>query len=268
MSWFDGNPLGKALAWVCGGLVALSLVMTWVWNRPVDSGRDADGEVPLATGDAALQGLELGPLSDYQVINTRPVFNESRMPEASLDGPVITDVGPLNGPTDPPEVRLTGVVITPEQRLVTLSPTGEGKPLVAREGMVLDGEYVGWTVSEVQPRGVRLESSEGETLDLPLVVHSETIAEPPRPEPSRPEPSADEEVSGEEAETLSRAEEIRRRIQERREQLRQEADQERQAGDEEQSEQRSQYQQAIMNMVSRNRKNNDDETEGEADDEE
>lgn len=268
MNWFENNPLGKALAWVCVGLAVISLLLAWAWNWPVSSEVEEVADVePVATLPGS-EAFELDPLGEYQVINDRPLFNESRRPIIGIEDEETGIV--IDTPVaDVPEVRLTGVIITPDQRMATLSPTGEGKPVIAYEGQPLDGEFVGWTVRKVYPRGVRMVSADGGALDLELMVHNQTIAEPPKPEPPPPEedPEADEEMLDEDGEPLTRAEEIRRRIQERREQLRREADQEREAGDEEQTEQRNQYQQAIRNLVGRKR-DNDNEREEQSDDDE
>lgn len=261
MKWLEGNPVGKALAWVCGGLAAISLLLAWAWNWPVSSGFDgskaAGGEVP----EPVAVVTELGPESDYQVINDRPLFNEDRQPVVSVDdesaGVDVEDLAVANTP----DVRLTGVVITPQLRLVTLTPNKDGKPVVVREGVPLDGEYVGWTIRNVYARGARLESSEGQSVDLDLAVYTTEIAEPPKPvvqQAASADKAGDGNDGDETAQPLSRAEEIRRRIEERREQLRQEADQQREDKEAAISEGRNRYQTAIQNMIQRKRDNEKD----------
>lgn len=260
MKWLEGNPVGKALAWMCGGLAAVSLLLAWAWNWPVASGFDGATATAEEIPQPVAVVTELGPESDYQVINDRPLFNENRRPDVSVDdegaGVEVEDLAVANTP----DVRLTGVVITPEMRLVTLSPNKDGKPVVVREDVPLDGEYVGWTIRNVYPRGARLESSEGQSVDLELAVNTKEIAEPPKPVATQAADAqkAGDEAGGDEAQPLSRAEEIRRRIEERREQLRQEAEQQNDDREAAVSEGRSRYQAAIQTMLQRKRDNEKD----------
>ena len=84
-----------------------------------------------------------------------------------------------------PDVRLTGVIITPSVRIASLTPAdGKLEGVMAHEGESLTGEYVGWTVSKISPRNVVLESRDGEKLDLDLQVHDVTLKEPPKPPPA------------------------------------------------------------------------------------
>jgi hypothetical protein len=159
-------------------------------------------------------------------------------------------------------------VITPTQRVVTLTPESGGEALVVREGMPLDGEFVGWSVDEIMPRAVSLSSSRGQQLSFELAVHDSEIAKPPEPEPRRPvEEEPDQVAAAEETsqETRSRADEIRERIRERREQLRAEAEQAEAEGAEAQQERAMSYQEAIQSMIRRNDSGNDEENENDGD---
>lgn len=259
MKMFENNPVGMALAWAIGGLGILSLFMLWAWYWPVQ-GSDAEMTAEAeALGQVAIQATELGPISEYNVVNDRPLFNESRQPVVVMeeDGEGIEIVDAVVA--DAPDVRLTGVIITPDQRIATLAQNQGGDPLIAHEGTPLDGPYVGWTVATVEPRKVRLESSEGEAFELELAVHDQIIREPPKPEPP-PEAVAQADNDGEDTagdKPLSRAEEIRRRIAERREQLRREADQERAEEGSANESQASEYQAAIQNMLQRSSTSSD-----------
>jgi hypothetical protein len=173
-------------------------------------------------GDAVLVAHTAAALSEFQVINEKPVFNVSRLPVIDeLDGS-----GPDEDATvaikDAPDVRLTGVIITPSVRIASLTPADKNlKSVMAHEGQPLTGDYVGWQVSSVSPRNVVLESRDGQKLELDLQVHDATIKEPPKPEPvAKTQPASG--VQDEDGEPLSRAEQIRQRIAERREELRRE----------------------------------------------
>lgn len=264
MKWLDKNPIGLALVLASAAVVAVGGILWFAWTRPVStdlSGAEAgSAQVPMDTQAT----WEMGPARDYQVFNDRPLFNETRRPT------VVDEPDPEAEETEvvevevakPPRVKLTGVVITPEARLVTLTPEKGGEPLILQEGKPLEGEYVGWSVNAVSARAVNLRSARGEDVSLDLMVYDQTIKEPPKPKRRNPEPSEEDGDQGEALNTeqaMSRAEEIRQRIAERREQLRQQADQEREEGSNQQSERRDAYQSAIQNMLQGGRPDNENE---------
>lgn len=264
MNWLDSNPLGTALLAACGVLVLAALGIGWTWSQPASSGAapavEETGPPPLLTAVSN----DLKPLSEYQEVVNRPVFNESRQPVIAIEG---EDEGIEIADDEvagAPEVRLTGVVITPDQRFATLTPNKEGEPLIASEGMALEGEYVGWSVTRIQPRLVTLEANNGRSLDIELVVHDQMIEAPPEPVPPADTGEEDAE-NAEDGQPMSRAEEIRQRIQERREQLRQQAEQQETDKEAERAEQKTTYQQAIRSMMNRNRKNDNESEEDEGD---
>ncbi len=253
MNWLENNPFGVLLAAVGGVLLSLVLLLAWAWNWPVESGSDASEAG--AQGSAAVPQLdsELGPLSEYQVVNNRPIFNETRRPQIAVEEEEPAPVEIVEPEvSEAPEVRLTGVVITPEVKIVTLTPNEEGEAIILREGMPLEGDYFGWSVNRVDSRAVTLKSAKGESLLIDLAIHDAVIAEPPKPEPVV---TADEGEDAEAGEPLSRAEEIRQRIQDRREQLRREAEQEEEEEQDRKAGQGNEYQQAIREMINRKRNN-------------
>lgn len=256
MSRLDNNPLGVALLAGCALLVLAGLALTLAWRGPgaVDPAAlegDVDMNVPAMPEPRAL-----GQLDDYDVVLERPVFNATRRPQVEVvveaeETP--EEVAVTETVSDPPKVRLTGVVITPEERLVTLTPDGGGESLVIREGMPLEGEYVGWSVDEVAPRAVRLTSASGQRLDFELMVYDTMIEAPPAPEPPAPaEPDETAAEAGEEVAagaTRSRADEIRERIRQRREELRAQAEAQADERSEAQAERANAYQDAIRSLM-------------------
>jgi hypothetical protein len=245
-------------------LVLLAVVLWLAWSRPVATELDMAAVAPeLPAGPAS--SWALGQARDYQEFNDRPLFNETRRP-AVVDEEVpepeqeVVEVEV----SKPPEMRLTGVIITPNQRLAMLTPQGGGEPLVIREGGALEGEFVGWSLNAVAERQVRLESARGDAVKLDLVVHDQAMKEPPKPKQRRAsrvvsDPlEEDEAEAGDDVQDLSRAEEIRQRIAERREQLREAADQEEQQAEEQQAERRNAYQDAIRSMMSQGGNENEE----------
>ncbi len=234
MKWLQGNPLGIALAATGGFLALLALAMAIVWNLSVTV--DADDTVTdIAAADVTpLVAEEAGSLDDYRIVDQRPVFNESRQPEIVEVENVSEDSTDVTiAVKDAPEVKLTGVIITPGMKIASLTPVDTSlESIMAHEGQSLTGEFVGWQVSIVNPRDVVLKSNDGQQLELELQVHDVAIKEPPKPKPvaktaqagksKQTEPGKAKSGAGDDEEPLSRAEQIRQRIAERREELRRE----------------------------------------------
>lgn len=227
MKWLKDNPLGVVLAATSGVLVLFILIMGIIWNLPA-AVETAETDVPeTATGETVLVAHQVAAISEFQVINEKPVFNESRQPE------IVEQVGAADSvekPTieikDAPDVRLTGVIITPTLKIASLTPADKKiDNVMVHEGQPLTGEFVGWQLSSVNPRNVVLESLDGQKLELELQVHDVKIKEPPKPAPvkkTQAKPDQPEQFVDEDGQPLSRAEQIRQRIAERRYELRRE----------------------------------------------
>jgi hypothetical protein len=269
VKWLQNNLPGIILASACGFLVLVAILIAIVGARPAAPGDVVASDLNLDLEQRAAP-VELKPLGQYRVVTDRPLFNESRRPVIEIaenDQPEVEEQLQA-GVTDAPEVNLTGVVITPEVKLVSLTPAKGGEPLVFGEGRPMHGDYNGWVVSEVWPRSAVLESRDGRRVELALQVNDELIKEPPKPvlPKAKGDEPVDADADGENDERLSRAEEIRQRIAERREQLRQEAaeNEAAEANNEPEGEGVSPYAQAIRNMMSQgksksNQKSDDDE---------
>jgi len=224
MKWLQGNPLGMALAGISGVFILLAAVLALVWTLPVAvETAETTTQESGGAGDILL-AHQAGSLSEFQVINEKPVFNQSRLPVISkLDGDAVAEevTVAIQGA---PDVRLTGVIITPSVRIASLTPAdGKQESVMAHEGQPLTGEYVGWQVSSVNPRDVVLESLDGQTMGLDLQIHDATIKAPARQAPvAKPGSGSAEKTDADGEQPLSRAEQIRQRIAERRDELRRE----------------------------------------------
>lgn len=272
MKWLENNPLGIALASTCGVLILISVALVLIWGRPASPGPVEERSDALVQAGAERPEMELEPLSAYRVVTERPVFDETRRPVVAIEGEGI-EVADEDGSEvgDRPQVRPTGIVITPEASMVTLQPQSGGEPILAFEGRPLTGDYVGWIVSDIKPRRIRLASLDGEVMELDLEVNTRKIAEPPKPAPTvEAETAAARAENGgaggaaEDEEPLSRAEQIRQRIAERREELRRQAEAN-QSGSNSDGTQGSQYQSALRNMI-RSRRANEEEKKNESGD--
>jgi hypothetical protein len=247
MKWLQDNPVGMVLAGTGGFFLLLILIMTIVWNLPVSVDFDEAAEAELAASGRAVASADMGELNEYEVINQKPVFNETRLPVIEEDGGSLLDddIDDTIAVADAPDVRLTGVIITPDMRIASLTPAnGAIEPVMAHEGEALTGDFLGWQVGAVNPRHVVLESRDGRTVQLDLEIHDKKITEPPKLAVANNTPTADTPASNpaaatpipagdptarttgqpvappSEEEKLSRAEQIRQRIAERREELR------------------------------------------------
>ena len=232
MRWLQNNVPGLVLASACGVLVLVAVILSWAGTRPPAASTIEATDLDLVM-ESRVEPDELEALGAYRVVTDRPLFNPTRRPviEVDLDEQLSEAEEPVPL-TEAPDVSLTGVVITPDVKLVSLTPAGGGEAVVFGEGKPMRGEYNGWVVSEVLPRAAVLESADGQRVQLSLVINQQKLKEPPRPVPqradqSRLDPDENEEDEGEyedgDDERMSRAEEIRQRIAERREQLRQQA---------------------------------------------
>ncbi len=267
MKWLQDNPLGVALAAISGVLILFALVMAIVWNLPVSAepsetvARETDG------GDVVFAAHQVADMSSFQIINEKPVFNESRQPVVEEVVEDDEEVDLTVAIKDAPDVRLTGVIITPSMRIASLTPSdGKLESVMAHEGQPLTGEFAGWQVSSVSPRAVVLESRDGQKLELELQVHDVKIKEPPKPVvAAKPAAAQGDKAVGEDGQPLSRAEQIRQRIAERREELRREQE-ELQAQSEPAQKKASKpqdYQSAIRAMMNKSKdKSSDDKKDG------
>jgi hypothetical protein len=263
--WFDGNPLGKVLASICGGLLATELLLAVVWSLPAP-GLDED-DLPEDT----LEALELPvlaenePIEAYAVIAERPVFNEDRRPQLMLAENDQEEEIEEEEEVEVPEVTLAGVVITPETRMVTLKHKDHPESLIAFEGQPLQGNFGSWHVSRIDEREITLSSGDGQEVDLKLEVNQSAIKAPEVAREARASEEAEVAEStevaaadGDESEPLSRAEEIRQRIAERREELRRAAEEQQQENAAEEQAPQS-YTSAIQSMMKRRSNKDQDE---------
>lgn len=294
MKWLQDNPVGMVLAGTGGFFLLLILVMTIVWNLPVSVDFDEAAEAELAASGRTVASADIGELSEYEVINQKPVFNESRLPVIEDDGAGLLDDDADEGfaVADAPDVRLTGVIITPDMRIASLTPAnGAIEPVMAHEGESLTGDFLGWHVGTVSPRQVVLESRDGRTVQLDLEIHDKTITEPPKLVVANNTPTANTPVSNpaaspaipagdptarttgqpvappSEEEKLSRAEQIRQRIAERREELRRQQEAGQVSGRRSratQNDSSSAYQEYMQNKIRNQRKDpsSDDDDDG------
>jgi hypothetical protein len=265
MKWLQDNPLGMALAGISAVFVVLAALMAVLWTLPVSVDKTTAVTEESSGNDVVLMAHPADELNEFLVINQKPVFNESRLPVIEVVGDEELAEDTTVSVKNAPDVRLTGVIITPSVRIASLTPAdGNLENVMAHEGQPLTGDFAGWLVSSVSPRSVMLESRDGQQLELELQVHDVAIKEPPKPV-VKAEPEPEGQKQGEDGEPLSRAEQIRQRIAERREELRKEQEEQQaqqQAGSG--GSKPSSYQTAIRSMMNKKPKDttSDDNKDG------
>lgn len=215
--------LTLALAGVCIVLVLVLGGQRWL------AGDEPDADViqvsPTGAGvpsSLETRRFELPSRGEYAEIAARPLFNEDRRPEE--------DGGPAGGedeaiaaeeeaPAEPPPVSLTGVIITPEQRIAMMRNTESREFVTLKEGEPLEG----WTLDEVSRRRVVFATGDDRQV-VELEVYTGSLGGGRRR--GRNGGNGDQPGQERSNQPLSATEQIRERIQrerERRQQLIEEA---------------------------------------------
>lgn len=212
--WFSqpGRLLSAALAGVC----ALLLVVLLLQGLLVGSDRDADVAVAprdtAGAGDLTTREFELPPVTEYAEITARPLFHEDRRPEPEQVAQDGEDQEPAQSAAlEPPPVRLTGVIITPNARVAMLDHNRRNEQLSLKPGEHLEG----WTLESVDERRVVFASG-GTREPLLLEVYTGSAGGGRGPRGDDREQAAEEEEGSEQ----SAADLIRERIARERERRR------------------------------------------------
>lgn len=193
---------------------------------------------PVAALQLSEAQIELPGLDVFDDVVQRPLFADDRRPQAK-DVEETPDETPVEAPPSSPlNVALTGIIHTPNTKVVLVRDNMTGRSLNLTENMPLPGDQGGWQVKAIEPRRVVFKDtgSDNETvLELAIGAASSSPAAPPpaqaraaaapRSGGAPPRPEANAPDANPEDEVARRAAEIRRRIEERRAQLRREAEQ-------------------------------------------
>ena len=236
----------KRIALVLAGIAGVLSVWAVLQQFGVGAGyrllANESGRTPAARfGNIETDPYKLDPYGSYGEILARPVFNESRAPEAQAEG--TGEEGEATGSTAAPlNVTLTGVIIMPDLKLAFVRDNAANTVQRVRLGNPLEGEQSGWKLVELMPRGAVFEG-EGlgrQELELSIDVAGATAPAPVATAPIAiagiaPQPTdqgaelAAPPVQPVQADAAARPsgnvtpDAIRQRIEERRRQLREEA---------------------------------------------
>lgn len=221
-----------------GSLAGLfALILAWQLSGvgmgidPAEPSLETAEPLPVAPGVAEVE--RLASLKEYDLILERPLFNEDRA--RWVPPPVVPVEGPEgNGKKDIPDVkldvRLTGVIISPDLKIALLADNTTKQSMSVREGMPLTGPLAAWEVATISPREVAFRSSQNnEEAIVELDVDASSLGgnRVRAQQAARAAADVSDNASGDDAngreDAESRAEELRRKVAERRAQLRAEA---------------------------------------------
>lgn len=227
MSTQAAKLMSMILAGLCGVLLLLAIAMQFGLGRgyswlPADTENAAVANVAIDKTQ-----FKLPPETQFADTTARPLFNDDRKPTPETpDGP---DVPPP--PKVPLNIALTGIILTPQVHLAMVHDKLKNKNLALKEGMPLDGDQGGWTLTKVNPRSAIFRETSGEEVEVELsaAVASQSpssrpgmpvpVGRPPQfgPHPPMAAPVAPPGGQG------AQAQQLQQRIEERRAQMREEA---------------------------------------------
>ncbi len=126
-----------------------------------------------------LAPLEMPPLTAYEPMLQRPLFNPDRKP-VELPDPSGTAGQPGEAaqetPPQPLEVVLRGVILLPEHRIALLEDSKGKQKLRVREGEPLKGELGQWTLKALSPRSALfVQQGTGREEEVKLQVYGKPL---------------------------------------------------------------------------------------------
>ena len=227
MSTQAAKLISAILAGLCGVLLLLALAMQfgfgrgYSWLRP-----DADSS-GVASVAIDKKPFKLPPPTQFADTTARPLFNDDRKP--TPDSPDTPEVPPP--PKVPLNIALTGIILTPQLHLAMVHDKLKNTDVALKEGMPMEGDQGGWTLTKINPRSAVFRETSGEEVEVEL---STAVAGPnplantrpgtlivPRPMgqfvPGQP-------VAVPPAAQNAQAQALQQRIEERRRQMREEAE--------------------------------------------
>lgn len=225
MSTQAAKLFSAILAGTCGVFVLLAIAMQLGFGRGYSWLRPEADSTAVASVAIDRTAFKLPPEAQFADTTARPLFNDDRKPTPETsDTP---DVPPP--PQVPLNIALTGIILTPQVSLAMVHDKLKNKDLALKEGMPMEGDQGGWTLTRINPRSAIFRETSGEEVEVELstaVASPNPVAHAPGgPAPQRPAgqvaPPA-QPVAGPVQNEQSQA--LQRRIEERRAQMREEAE--------------------------------------------
>jgi general secretion pathway protein N len=240
-----GRRIATGLAATAGGLLVVVLALAFGLGRGYTlASLDADDAPPPVEVSLTAEMPRMPAASTYGDILVRPLFNESRQPEALPDAGAIAAAQP----TSPLNVSLSGIILTPGAQIALVTHNANQQTERVKVGQPLAGDQSAWTLAELRPRAAVFDGGPLGRQELELAT--DTAGSPPGVSVQIPSPQDAQAANAAAAagatalpgalslptagQTDPQAnppppagtpseEEIRKRIEERRRQLREEA---------------------------------------------
>lgn len=237
-----GRRIATGLAATAGALLVVVLALALGLGRGYSLAElDAEDAPPPVEVSLTAEMPRMPPAATYGDVLVRPLFNESRQPEALPDASATAAAQPAS----PLNVSLSGIIITPEARIALVTNNTNQQTERVRVGQPLGGDQSAWTLLELKPRAAVFDGGSLGRQEIELATDTAgapaAVAVPSQPATgeastgapatvppaalSLPTPGASPEQQGVQSAPAGAPseEEIRKRIEERRRQLREEA---------------------------------------------
>jgi general secretion pathway protein N len=248
-----GRRIATGLAAAAGMLLVVVLALVIGVGRGYSLADLDDADVPPPV-EVSLTGEmpRMPGAATYADVLVRPLFNESRKPEALPDAGAASEAAP----SAPLNVSISGIIITPEASIALVTNNANQQTERVRVGQPLGGDQSAWTLSELRPRAAVFDGGSLGRQEIELSTDTAGMpatggvaVQPPTGDPAAdaqraagmgtalpaamaiPTPSGKVDEQGVQAAQPTQPaptgnpteEEIRQRIEERRRQLREEA---------------------------------------------
>ncbi|MBU6199512.1 MAG: hypothetical protein KGI64_09125 [Xanthomonadaceae bacterium] len=227
MSTQAAKLISAILAGLCGVLLLLALAMQfgfgrgYSWLRP---DADSSGVASVAIDKTP---FKLPPQAQFADTTARPLFNDDRKP--TPDTPDTPEVPPP--PKVPLNIALTGIILTPQLHLAMVHDKLKNTDVALKEGMPMEGDQGGWTLTKIKPRSAIFRETSGEEVEVELssaVASPNPVANMRPGAPVVPRPMGQfvpgQPVAVPPAVQNAQAQALQQRIEERRRQMREEAE--------------------------------------------
>lgn len=171
MSTQAAKLLSAILAGACAVLLLLALALQFGFGRgyswrPPDA--DSAGVAQVAIDKTPFR---LPAQAQFADTTARPLFNDDRKPTPETPDTPVTPPPPKV----PLNIALTGIILTPQLHLAMVHDKLKNKDVALKEGMPMDGDQGGWTLTRINPRSAVFRETSGEEVEVEL---STAVASP------------------------------------------------------------------------------------------
>lgn len=144
-----GRRIATGLAAAAGVLLVVVMALAFGVGRGYSLADLDEADVPPPV-EVSLTGEmpRMPGTATYADVLVRPLFNESRKPEALPDAGAASEAAP----SAPLNVSISGIIITPEASIALVTNNANQQTERVRVGQPLGGDQSAWTLSELRPR--------------------------------------------------------------------------------------------------------------------